>query len=164
MFFEQKTTAQPIPTTQNLSFPQRFHVGAKNEHTHTNTQHPHRTFPAANGRKNRKFPRKFARDQATDANRFRANFTLSMRVIHNCHLSVSGAAPRDRNAFRPKTRLRSKFEQKWLFLLRRVRNWAEKLGGELWHLGELVTRRNMVIDVSYSAAAKERFCFKETHF
>lgn len=29
-----------------------------------------------------------------------------------------------------------------------VRNWAEKLGGELWHLGELVTRRNMVIDVS----------------
>ncbi|XP_031332073.1 voltage-dependent calcium channel subunit alpha-2/delta-3 isoform X2 [Photinus pyralis] len=27
-----------------------------------------------------------------------------------------------------------------------VRNWAEKLGGELWHFGELVTRRNMVID------------------
>lgn len=30
----------------------------------------------------------------------------------------------------------------------RVRNWAQKLGGELWHFGELVTRRTMVIDVS----------------
>lgn len=28
-----------------------------------------------------------------------------------------------------------------------VRNWAEKLGGELWHFGELVTRKKMVIDV-----------------
>ncbi|KAF5291746.1 hypothetical protein FQA39_LY14234 [Lamprigera yunnana] len=27
-----------------------------------------------------------------------------------------------------------------------VRHWAEKLGGELWHFGELVTRRNLVIE------------------
>lgn len=30
----------------------------------------------------------------------------------------------------------------------RVRNWATKLGGELWHFGELVTRKNKVKDVS----------------
>ncbi|XP_045467080.1 voltage-dependent calcium channel subunit alpha-2/delta-3-like isoform X2 [Harmonia axyridis] len=31
-------------------------------------------------------------------------------------------------------------------LTKLVRNWAQKLGGELWHFGELVTRRTMVID------------------
>lgn len=30
----------------------------------------------------------------------------------------------------------------------RVRNWATKLGGELWHFGDLVTRQNRVRDVS----------------
>ncbi|KAK9874143.1 hypothetical protein WA026_002498 [Henosepilachna vigintioctopunctata] len=31
-------------------------------------------------------------------------------------------------------------------LTKLVRNWAQKLGGELWHFGELVTRRSMVIE------------------
>ncbi|XP_065173091.1 voltage-dependent calcium channel subunit alpha-2/delta-3 isoform X3 [Atheta coriaria] len=31
-------------------------------------------------------------------------------------------------------------------LPRLVRNWAEKLGGELWHFGELVTRRSTVVE------------------
>lgn len=31
----------------------------------------------------------------------------------------------------------------------RVQGWAEKLGAELWHLGDYVTRRDDVIEVSY---------------
>jgi hypothetical protein len=36
-----------------------------------------------------------------------------------------------------------------------VRSWAQKLGGELWHVGELVTRRTRVNEVVFLTTTKK---------